>query len=133
MYQAGLLRLLTQSDYNTLNTKINNNYNTLNNNVSTKTQIVTGSYIGDNNDIREIDIGFYSKAVLVVWEGYRFSRSEGYMVFGGLALRNNPVCIKGVEAPIEVIAITSDGFKTTDTNDSALNQKDIKYHYIAFK
>ena len=33
MYQAGLLRLLTQSDYNTLNTKINNNYNTLNNNI----------------------------------------------------------------------------------------------------
>lgn len=123
--------MLTQSDYNTLNTTINDNYNTLNNNISTKTQIATGSYAGNNSSNRIINIGFYPKAVLIMWEGLQIYRSDGKLVFGGLALQNNPVYV-----PIsgeKVINITSDGFQITRTSNAYLNDGDDKYYYIAFK
>ena len=131
LYQAGLLRLLTQSDYNTLNTKINNNYNTLNNNISTKTQIATGSYAGNGSGNRIINIGFYPKAVLIMCEGLQTYRSDGRHVFGGLALQNNPVYIPLSDT--KVITITSNGFKVSESSNVSVNDADSNYYYIAFK
>ena len=75
-YNNPILRILTQTDYNTLNTTIQNNYNKLNTNISSKCKIAYGSYTG-NAISRQINVGFYP-TLCIIMEKQDTNYPEGY-------------------------------------------------------
>ena len=101
--------------------------------VGTKVQMLVGSYTGDNAAERTISLGVTPKAVLVCDQrgamGYPITgREEGY---GGLALQNNPVTLRG----LTVLEIVNGGFKVFFTDNSLTcrtNHSNSRYNYIAF-
>ena len=109
-----MLRLLTQSDYNTLNSTISNS----------KTKIAIGSYIGNDASTRTIDIGFTPVFIIVAYYGYVFN-DDGYMR-GGIAVTN-------ISAFYDGVSITGNGFIVIERSSYALNRNEASYTYMGIQ
>ena len=93
------------------------------------TQIVAGSYNGDNADTRNFDLGFKPRAVLLFREdGCTF---VPYNIYGGLALRGAPLTRGSIGGP--AMTVTDTGFCVYNNAYSYTNYGGTKYFYIAFR
>ena len=126
MYQSNLQRILTQIDYNNINTELDNLSNTF-------VKLYTGHYSGNQNSgtsnpSRYISIGTNINAVLV------YNTSNGFdnygSVYGGLALN-------GVPSKNKYVSISGNGFYVQNSQHGNLgydgcNISGNSYSYIAF-
>lgn len=113
-YNNPLSRLLTQSDYDTLNSTISNS----------KTKIAIGSYIGNGASTRTIDIGFTPVFIIVAKYGYVFD--DGSDIGGGITVTNIP-------AFNNAISITENGFIVVEESYKALNHNGTSYTYMGIQ
>ena len=134
LYQSNLLKLLTQSDYNTLNSSISSLQSTVNNvqNNSysdSNKPYVTGYYLGNDEKSRTISLGFQPDCVLILSNGV--SVLNGANTYGGLALKNRSAAYAGNTA----ISIITNGFMIRNNTAKYVyvNSNSAYYHYIAFK
>lgn len=111
--------------------------------INQKIGIITGTYIGDDNDYntskpRTISLGVYPLTVIVARSGALFGEHDG-LVYGGIALRDVPLIPNKVNIP--VLAITQTGFTVDDIRGEDgvstyyggyLNSLNITYRYIVF-
>lgn len=121
-----MLRLLTQSDYNTLNSYINNVNNL-------KLQLTYGTYTGTDERQRYINVGHALKAVLVVMGGYYFS-NDGT---SALAVNGNSAHVSHNNNIITYLSVSSTGFNVYYNSDTPpyyvqTNTSNNRYIYIAF-
>ena len=100
-----------------------------------KTELVTGSYIGDGTATRVIHLGFTPKAVLVMRSGIDLGSSGGgssSQKYGGLALGNR----KAGDSTGYSVEITASGFRVFEdpTNKYVrTNMHNVEYVYLAFQ
>lgn len=111
--------------------------------ISQRIRMITGTYIGDDNDYntskpRTISLGVYPLTVIVARSGALFGEHDG-LVYGGIALRDVPLIPNKVNIP--VLAITQTGFTVDDIRGEGgvstyyggyLNSLNITYRYIVF-
>ena len=101
--------------------------------IAAKCEVVFGSYTGDGNAIKNIDLGFQPKAVLVIENGGKVGYYSGSQyTYGGLALPGKPVAIDGYNA----LVISSTGFivyKHSGYDYIRINLSETTYDYLAFK
>ena len=101
--------------------------------LAAKCEIVVGSYTGDGNATKNIDLGFRPKAVLVIENGGKVGYYSGSQyTYGGLALPGKPVAIDGYNA----LVISSTGFivyKHSGYDYIRINLSGSTYYYLAFK
>jgi len=83
-------------------------------------RIVTGSYVGDNGDDRQIVTGFKCSAVII------FSGGVSAILVPGIAI----MISNGAERTGGTALHATDGFVVYQTADS-LNQGAVTYHYWA--
>ena len=99
--------------------------------IAEKVSIVTGSYKGDEQESRFIDLGFTPQAVLLFKDNGATYNNSSYC--GGLALPDRPV--RRESYPI--LSVVEGGFMVYNkfvSNDKIVtNSKTYTYHYIAFK
>ena len=122
-----MLRLLTQSDYNTLNSYIDSVNNS-------KLQLTYGTYTGTGARQRYINVGHVLKAVLVVLSGYDFNGDNGT---SALAVNGNSAYIDFDGNRISYLSVSSTGFNVYYIHDnsyysSKTNFSNSRYIYIAF-
>jgi len=119
-----------------LRTEFNENFSALDGAVWAKSEIVTGSYTGDNKKDRTISLGFMPKAVLVVESrgitSYYYS-DYGHC-YGGLALPGKPVTM-GNTVGVEIV---NGGFCVSyqtvgEYTTIQSNQSGRTYYYLALK
>lgn len=98
-------------------------------------RFVTGSYIGDDAETQNINLGFPPRAVLTAEQSGRmgFERtSASAKVYGGLTMPGKPVTTEGVI----VLEVTGTGFavhKPSGANGYiSTNLSGNIYYYIAF-
>ena len=102
-------------------------------------QVVTGTYVGDGNTTRIIDLGFTPKAVLIqkqkpsTYNGVALGPHEG-----GLALANSPVY--GATTDYICVGVTENGFKVgvyvnknTNIYYNRSNIENARYNYIVWR
>ena len=93
---------------------------------------VVGTYVGNGEAERFIDLGFTPSAVIVAQEG-KIEWYSSNSVQGGIALKNNSVSNSAGTA----IEINNNGFKVAYKKGSTYsvdtNQSNAIYYYIAFK
>ena len=127
MYQSNLLRLLTQTDYNTLDSYIDN----VSSSITTNTNKIVnyGTYTGNGASSKTINLGFKPKAVFVIQEGTLMMIAN--RVFGSLALSSR----SAVRLGVTTMSITSNGFTVYQNNseDVYMNDNNSDYLYIAFR
>lgn len=116
--------------------KLKNEINTLN---SEKSAAVFGTYTGDGVAERTIPLGFYPQALLLFLSDgstHVYRGSSANQSYGGLALRNFPITVSGING----VELVSNGFvvrnaqyQTGYWHDVAHNKEGLTYYYIAFK
>lgn len=117
MYQSNKLRILTQTDYDNLNNSINN---------SVKNIFTTGTYIGNGNHPRTINIGFTPSILIVDVTEYDYHEGlSSRMTLNGYEIFD----INGSGAYIEIVA---NGF-CVGSGYRNFNEYNKTYSYIAFK
>lgn len=124
IYQTGMLRLLTQSDYNTLNSYIDSVNNS-------KLQLTYGTYTGTGARQKYINVGHTLKAVFVVLGGYDFNETTA------LAVNGNDAYVDFDGSRIFYLSVSSTGFNVYYIHDNAYytsktNISNSRYIYIAF-
>ena len=96
-------------------------------------KVVTGTYTGDGNTTRTIDLGFTPKAVVVYTNnGIQLAASGGWM-YGGLALQGYP-CIRDMNSTIyNGIEIVTGGFNVAFNVEGYLctNNPVTVFYYLA--
>ena len=108
--------------------------NAINTALSGAVKLAAGSYTGDGAESRVIPLPFTPKAVYVCSSlGINYLYNSGSKsLYGGLAVTGGPVSIGGYS----VVEIVSGGFKVGRRSGSSwtimTNDKDDKFHYIAF-
>lgn len=139
LYQSNLLRLLTETDYNTLNNNINSSINS---------SVVFGNYTGNstayNYNPRTISLGFTPKAIIslsTMGQAY-YSRNSYNYSYGGIATTNSPIVFPDSENNTTRVAlnIVNNGFQvyrfTIGENvDYVINTNlsGVEFVYIAFR
>lgn len=101
-------------------------------------QVVTGTYTGDGNTTRIIDLGFTPKAVLIQKQKDGTLNGAVYAHEGGLALANSPVY--GLTKDYICVGIADNGFKIgffmqagTGIYYNRSNVKNEGYNYIVWR
>lgn len=116
LYESNKLRILTQTDYNNLNNSINN---------SVKNIFTTGTYIGNSNYPRTINIGFTPSALIIDITEYDYHEGlSSRMTLNGYGIFN--ISDDGV-----YIEIVANGFRV-GSGYKNFNQYNKTYSYIAF-
>lgn len=93
------------------------------------TEIIFGTYTGNAEISRTIDLGFKPKALFLEDQGGKRAGTSGAQ-YGGLALPDFPVTLSGRD----VIRIVENGFSVGyNTGYVETNTGGIIYRYIAFK
>ena len=103
--------------------------------LTTKAEIVIGTYTGDGAQTREINLGRKPKAVLVFPSDGALQRtpySSRLAYYGGLAVVDHPVMFYTVL----ILGITDNGFQVARIDGNIdnyirTNEADIVYHYVA--
>ena len=99
--------------------------------IAEKVSIVTGSYKGDSQESRFIDLGFTPQAVLLFKDNGATYDNSSYC--GGLALPDRPVR----REYYLVLSVVEGGFmvyrKNVGNNMILTNHSTYTYHYIAFQ
>lgn len=95
-------------------------------------RVACGVYAGDGAASRFIALGFTPRAVLVVKADGQ--TSNGYHMFGGLALPGRPVEYQGNE----ILAVVEGGIQAacrriSDSYFLASNNLNLVYHYLALR
>lgn len=95
---------------------------------------VTGTYVGDDAETQNIDLGFQPRAVLVVQSGGVTASWSGSWpsTYGGLALPGKPVTTGGNTA----LELTDTGFAVHKPSGSSYTRTNLSaetYYYIAFR
>lgn len=117
MYQSNKLRILTQTDYDNLNNSINN---------SVKNIFTTGTYIGNSDFPRTINIGFTPSILIVDITEYDYHEGlSSRMTLNGYEISN-------ISNNMTYIGIVANGF-CVGTGYQNFNQRNKTYSYIAFK
>ena len=94
--------------------------------LAVKCEVVFGSYSGNAEFPRTIELGFRPRAVLIMTErGITYSSST----YGGLFGTDKALVQNGV--PYAQVSAT--GFKLFSGTGNCTNMSGIAYHYIAFK
>ena len=119
-----------REDFNADNAKIDAALHAL----STQTNIVTGSYVGNGTQNRKITLEKTPTAVLVLYYGARLNYNSSNC-YGGLAVTNHPAYnTDSSQNKYAAVTITSGGFLVSTCNSPQYvftnNQNDV-YHYIA--
>lgn len=97
-----------------------------------KSEAVFGTYVGNGNSERTINLGFTPVAVEITTSyGMQYYNSGSHpQVFGGCAVSGKPCNFNSINA----IEIVSNGFKVYYDNSRVYtNNSDTTYHFIAFK
>ena len=95
------------------------------------TSIIHGTYTGDGNSQRLINLGERPRAVLLMTNnGLTFSANN--VIYGGLATRDTPCITTGSGSEEKVIEIVDNGFNVFKTNYSTSNYSGMVYNYVAF-
>lgn len=97
-------------------------------------RMVVGSYTGNGLSNRNIALDFTPKAVIVMQEGtqtfFDAGGTSNYKSLGGLAVTNSVADSPRSEYSIR---ITTNGFDVnTDSGGAGVNDRGMKYNYIAF-
>ena len=117
---------------NTLNNTITSVQNTLQAAIDKRCEVVTGTYTGDGQETRAINLGRAPDAVLLI-DSTGHMNANGYSSLGGLALTGH-ACMKGYDP---VITLTATGFTVyyqviSASHSVATNQSGTVYYYLAF-
>ena len=100
--------------------------------------LVTGSYVGDGVEEREVSLGFAPTAVLLYNEWGQTYKSPSY--YGGLALPGQPVKADSYDTgEVELVALTEDGFRVRHHDSTGgggyvnANVSGMSYCYLVFR
>ena len=98
-------------------------------NISTKAVMASGSYAGDGQASKFINLSFNPKAVLVVQRGFDFD-GNGYEYHAGLAVTD---FFAGSESSKKLVSIDGQGFTVYHYDDgNSTNIGYRTYNYVAF-
>ena len=114
-----------------LREEFNANFSKIDTEVFSKAEAVTGTYTGDGESKRIIELGFSPTAVLLLRNTGAGKDSSNY--YGGLALRDHPVLLP---TGATVLAITSSGFSVHVGGSASIsnsNGSGSLFHYLAFR
>ena len=127
LYQSNLLRLLTETDYNTLNSLITTSINK---------KVICGIYTGNGAASQLITLGYKPALVLVLESGARIYNYDGKSDFyGGMALPGHPASVNGMTA----VRVENTGFRVYYGWNSEIticartNSKNETYNYLVMK
>lgn len=113
-------------------------YDALNNKYSYFARVVKGTYIGDGNESKFINLGFTPSIVFVITKDGLISDyidSPQKWFFGGLAFNGNPCAFWYEYTDHPIISISENGFNVytkTLGNHSIRTNSQSSYFYIAF-
>ena len=99
--------------------------------IAAKVAIVTGTYKGDGQEFRFIDLGFTPKALFVTTASGVTASPSSIIHYGGMALPDHPVTYD--HDP--VVAIVENGFQVTyrSGNHILSNENNTEFFYLALK
>lgn len=130
LYQSNLLRLLTSTDYNTLNSTITNIQNSAYS--SSNPILYFGSYTGNDSASRTISLPTSVRCVLVARRGLIIYNDGTYG--GGIVTTSNRNLIKGLDDPIMSLNSNNTSITVYHDNDRILlNNKPELYIWVAWK
>ena len=86
-----------------------------------KSRVVVGTYSGDNQASRTIELGLTPKAVAIWTSGGR--QEYGNFVYGGLALLDHPCS--------GAFSVVENGFVVYESDDKHCNAAPYTYYYLA--
>lgn len=97
-----------------------------------KTEVVVGTYTGNDAVSQAIALGFQPKALIVTDDGNRMRVND--FVYGGIALPGQPVRSGVGESLIEITATGFTVYRGENQSTYAVtNSKNYSFRYIAFK
>ena len=109
---------------------LQNQINAHSSQIAAKTEIITGTYTGDGQAIRLINLGRKPKAVYVC-HSYGITMSSAYR-YGGLALDGHPAGPPSTPT----VTVTNQGFQVYVTSGNQYsvmtNAEGVTFHYIAW-
>lgn len=130
-YQSNLLRLLTQNDYNTLNSIVNQ-----------KSQVYIGSYTGNNIANRAISLSARPKCLLLLSQGlYVSDISSRTYLYGGLVLQGVSITVRDsyVDNKEEIVMKLQNNILTVNREVQyqfaeyiGTNLNNVIYYYVCF-
>ena len=127
LYQSNLLRLLTETDYNTLNSSITTSINK---------KVICGTYTGNGAASKLITLGYKPALVLVLESGARTYNYDGQSdLYGGMALPGHPASVNGMTA----VRVENTGFRvyygwnSEVTMCARTNSENETYNYMVVK
>ena len=95
--------------------------------IAQKCTLYFGTYYGNGQSERLIDLGFQPTAVLLFNDEGSTRNVQGS--YGGLALPNRPV-VNGVNYVVRIVA---QGFNVFKNSGSETNESGVDFYYLAFK
>ena len=95
--------------------------------IAQKCTLYFGTYYGNGQSERLIDLGFQPTAVLLFNDEGSARNAQGS--YGGLALPNRPV----VNGANYVVRIVAQGFNVFKNSGSETNESGVDFYYLAFK
>ena len=125
------MRLLTQNDYNALNSIVNQ-----------KSQVYVGSYTGNNIANREISLSARPKCLLLLSQGlYVSDRHSSTYLYGGLVLQGVSITVRDsyVDNKEEIVMKLQNNILTVNRNVQyeyanyiGTNLNYVIYYYVYF-
>lgn len=131
----GQFKVQLKSTFSSLVTKINSEITELNNSINNKTESAFGTYVGDGEESRFVDVGFTPTAVIIYNDTGEQCEYRGttYYYYGGIATYSNPLTYEGYP----IIKIEENGFRVFKSSRSDLcvytNLGSVKYYFQAYK
>ena len=95
------------------------------------TKVITGTYTGDLNASKFIDLGVTPKAVLVILNGSELELTNAYT--GGLAITERAAVWTNMDGEQPIVKIVTNGFQVFNDNAwSGSNSSTHTYNYVAW-
>lgn len=131
---SGIYRRSTDGDWEKTDAELEDRVEALETAGTLKSEVVFGTYTGDETASRTINLGFTPVAVVVCDEmGRQFQSSGTRGIFGGIAVTGHPCASSSTNKAIEIVENGFNVAYNSEETPARTNRGRITYYFIAYK